>query len=582
MAAFLWTFSILALDLIPVCFCTQNMAVYKKNLASNVSSKDSRISSIYGDSEEDSIAPWNLDQSFSWGNSSNSAFLQDPSTDQRGSNSDPGSQLSLSQHLDFNELLEECFVFEALQNVLSEFDENRVPLSKAERPSSHNSVPVGNEHVYFAPDNRAASEQHIDSTMPPLHSCLSSSSLMQSASSRDSIRALKVDDSSNWGYSSMDSPLPQTSTDQYDSPSCLSISSTSSLNGELLQERLDFEAFQNGVSQFGQKLVPDTNVDGSPRSSCNSTRSKKVLKILNLVEREFELGDRVNTTPTPSNDRAQTDSHSSSPGEHWSSTGVCPVRKLSINGNKESTVDKNKYVLILEKLSSDIVGERLKTDNLEAEPTQDQELFESLKAAPQDSTEPPADRQTDRDADTSDHDVKQTMQHQVEYSQEKRSHELQAKEDKSKEKNRKLKESDISTQEQEPSSPGVSETTRIITDAFANLCRRTKKQVELDQKLGFCLLPFKSRISRRALRNESLEPRLSLNEQPVNPHRQGCVASLPEWACPSQPDYLERAEHGGSRSRSSFPVETARACSAAPRGSRLHATNTKEDRKSAP
>ncbi|KAK6476317.1 hypothetical protein HHUSO_G22685 [Huso huso] len=376
------------------------MAVFKKNLVSNVSSKDSRISSIYGDSEEDSIAPWNLDQSFSWGNSSNSAFLQEPSTDQRDSNSDPGSQLSLSQHLDFNELLEECFVFEALQNVLSEFDENLVPLSKAERPSSRNSVPVGSEHVYFAPDNRAASEQHIDSIMPPIHSCFSSSSLMQSASSRDSIRALKVDDSSSWGYSSMDSPLPQTSTDQYDSPSCLSISSTSSLNGELLQERLDFEAFQNGVSQFGQKLVPNTNVDGSPRSSCNSTRSKKVLKILNLVEREFELGGRVNTTPTPSNDRAQTDSHSSSPGEHRSSTGVCPVRKLSINGNKESTVDKNKYVLILEKLSSDIVGERLNTDNLEVEPTQDQELIESLKAAPQDSTEPPADRQTDREADT--------------------------------------------------------------------------------------------------------------------------------------------------------------------------------------
>lgn len=68
-------------------------------------------------------------------------------TDQRDSNSDPGSQLSLSQHLDFNELLEECFVFEALQNVLSEFDENLVPLSKAERPSSRNSVLVGSEHV---------------------------------------------------------------------------------------------------------------------------------------------------------------------------------------------------------------------------------------------------------------------------------------------------------------------------------------------------------------------------------------------------------------------------------------------------
>ncbi|MGH0189934.1 UNVERIFIED_CONTAM: hypothetical protein FKN15_039410 [Acipenser sinensis] len=138
------------------------------------------------------------------------------------------------------------------------------------------------KEVYFAPDNRAASEQHIDSIMPPIHSCFSSSSLMQSASSRDSIRALRVDDSSNWGDSSMDSPLPQTSTDQYDSPSCLSMSSTSSLNGELLEERLGFEAFQNGVSQFGQKLIPNINVDGSPRSSCNRTRSEKVLNILNL------------------------------------------------------------------------------------------------------------------------------------------------------------------------------------------------------------------------------------------------------------------------------------------------------------
>ncbi|XP_041078533.1 uncharacterized protein LOC121296793 [Polyodon spathula] len=577
MTAILWTFSIPALY--------QTMAVCKNRLESDESSKHSCFSSIYGGREEDSIAARNLNQSFSWGNSSSSSLLQESPTDQR--DSDPGSQLSLSQHLDFDELLEECFVFEALQNVLPAFGQNLVRDSKADEsvqfdnklPPSPNCVLVGGEHVYFCPDNMAASEQNIDAIMSPIHSCFASSSLMQSASSRDSkeslTRALKLDESSNWGYSSIDSPLPQTSNDQCDSPPCLSITSSSSLNGEHLEERLGFEAFQ-----VGQKLVPNTNVDGSPRSSCNSSRSEKILNILNRVASEFELDELVNTTPTPSNDGAQTNSHSSPPGEHWSPPDVPPVRKLSVNGSKESSVsrDQNKYVLVLEKLNSNIVGEGLETDSLKFEPTQDREMIDSLKAAPQDPTEPPAERQTVRGVHPSDHDVKHTTQHQVDYSQEKKSHEIQAKEDKSKEAKIKLEESDICTREPDASSPRVSKTTRIIVDALANLCRRTKKQVELDKKLGFRLLPFKSRISRHELLDESLEQRLSLNEQPVILHRQGCVASLPKWACPSQPDYLE---HGGSRTRSSFPVETVQSSSAAPRGSRPQATNTKVDRKNA-
>lgn len=273
----------------------------------------------------------------------------------------------------------------------------------------------------------AASEKNMDSNVSGIDRRVSSSTLIYRASYRDCkedmIGDLKRDDSSGWENSKF-SPFPQdSSTFQLDSKPFLYVPPSSSSQyvdlGEFLEEVGVFDALQNLVSELVQKFVLTTKKDGSLLfdikfgSSNNSAKSEEEFNILDIVGSEFELGGRVNTTPTPSNDRAQTDSHSSSPGEHWSSTGVCPVRKLSINGNKESTVDKKKYVLILEKLSSDIVGERLKTDNLEAEPTQDQEIIESLKAAPQDSTEPPADRQTDREADTSDHDVKQTMVHTV-------------------------------------------------------------------------------------------------------------------------------------------------------------------------